>query len=214
MHTMKLSPNRLTVQLSVVLGLVLASTACTTPALEPAPEPTPEAPDVLLISIDDLNDWVGVLGGHPQALTPNIDRLAERGMVFTNAHTTAPLCNPSRTALMSGLRPSTTGVYDNGPDWRRLEVFQDIATLPRYFRESGYQTMGGGKLFHAHTYRPQGFFGLNDPNAWDTYYPSIGRQLPDEVGPRFDQPIGIPVTLALTGPQWLCRTRRWGMGRL
>ena len=75
-------------------------------------------PDVLLITIDDLNDWVGPLAGHPQALTPNLDRLAERGMTFTNAHTAAPLCNPSRTAFMTGLRPSTTGVYDNGPDWR------------------------------------------------------------------------------------------------
>ena len=176
---MRIASSILSIRLFIVLAAVIASAACTGSTAAPQGE----APDVLLISIDDLNDWVGVLGGHPQARTPNIDRLADRGMVFTNAHTTAPLCNPSRTALMSGLRPSTTGVYGNGEDWRRMEIFQDISTLPRLFRESGYQTMGGGKLFHAHTYTPQGFFGLNDPNAWDTYYPSIGRQLPDEVGP-------------------------------
>lgn len=167
-----------------ILAVVMASATCTTSAQE--------SPDVLLISIDDLNDWVGVLGGHPQALTPNIDRLAGRGMVFTNAHASAPLCNPSRTSLMSGLRPSTTGVYGSGPDWRKLEIFEDIPTLPRFFRESGYQTMGGGKLFHAHTILPQGFFGFNDPNAWDTYYPSIERQLPDEVGPAVRPANGNP----------------------
>ena len=140
-------------------------------------------PDVLLITIDDLNDWVGPLAGHPQALTPNLDRLAERGMTFTNAHTAAPLCNPSRTAFMTGLRPSTTGVYDNGPDWRTLDVFDGIRTLPGHFQDQGYETYGAGKLFHAHTYAPAGFFGLNDTTAWNAFYPALNRQLPDEVGP-------------------------------
>ena len=143
----------------------------------------PGHPDVVFIAIDDLNDWVGVLGGHPQARTPNIDRLADRGMVFTNAHAVSTSCNPSRTALLTGLRPSSTGVYTNGRDWRSVQRLQGIPTLPRHFRDEGYRTFGAGKIFHAHTYYPQGFFGLNDPDAWEAFYPSIGRQLPDEVGP-------------------------------
>ena len=76
-------------------------------------EKTTSPQNILFIAIDDLNDWVGVLGGHPQALTPNIDKLAKRGLLFTNAHCTAPGCNASRTSLLMGLRPSTTGIYQN-----------------------------------------------------------------------------------------------------
>ena len=70
-----------------------------------------EKPNVLFIAIDDQNDWIGCLGGHPQVKTPNIDKLAKKGTVFLNAHCQSPLCNPSRTSLMTGLRPTTTGVY-------------------------------------------------------------------------------------------------------
>lgn len=157
---------------AAALGLCLAAPAGAQPA-----------PDVLMITIDDLNDWVGPLGGHPNVRTPNMDRLAERGITFTNAHTTAPLCNPSRTAFMTGLRPSTSGVYDNAPDWRTLDVFDGVRTLPGHFMDNGYATFGAGKLFHAHTYSAPGFFGLNDTTAWNDFYPALDRQLPDEVGP-------------------------------
>src|SRR5687767_242900 len=86
-------------------------------------------PNVLMIAIDDLNDWIGCLGGHPQARTPNIDRLAARGMLFTNAHCQAPMCNPSRTSLMTGLRPSTTGVYALDPWFRTHDPLKDLVTL-------------------------------------------------------------------------------------
>src|SRR3712207_923828 len=76
-------------------------------------------PNVLFLAIDDLNDWVGCLGGHPDVKTPHIDRLAKRGVLFTRAYCAAPVCNPSRTALMTGLRPSTTGVYENRHPWRQ-----------------------------------------------------------------------------------------------
>ena len=140
-------------------------------------------PDVLFISIDDLNDWVGVLGGHPQAITPNIDALAARGMLFTNAHAPSALCNPSRTAIFTGLAPSTTGVYGNAPDWRTVDRLEGIPTIPKYFRQRGYRAFGAGKLFHAHTYSDGGFSGYNDITAWDAYYPSLDRQLPDEIRP-------------------------------
>ncbi|MCH7910194.1 MAG: sulfatase-like hydrolase/transferase, partial [Candidatus Hydrogenedentes bacterium] len=69
--------------------------------------------NVLFLAVDDLNDWVGCLGGHPQAKTPNIDSLAEKGVLFEQAYCSAPLCNPSRTSIMTGLNPSTTGIYGN-----------------------------------------------------------------------------------------------------
>lgn len=144
-------------------------------------------PDILFISIDDLNDWVGPLDGHPQAKTPNMDRLAERGMVFTNAHSTSAMCNPARTALMTGLSAATTGVYVNQPDWRSIEVFQDIRTIPGYFRDAGYTTYGAGKLFHSSTFSAWAYYGYNDTTAWDAYYPSLDRQIPDEIRPH-DRP--------------------------
>ena len=67
-----------------------------------------EYPNVLMLIVDDLNDWVGPLGGHPNTRTPNIDRLADKGTVFTNAHASAPLCGPSRASIMTGLAPSST----------------------------------------------------------------------------------------------------------
>src|SRR6187402_1447454 len=79
-----------------------------------------DRPNVLFIAVDDLNHWVGYLGRNAQTITPNIDRLASRGVRFTRSYCAAPVCNPSRAALMSGLRPSTTGVYDNGNDWRTV----------------------------------------------------------------------------------------------
>ncbi len=142
-----------------------------------------EKPDILFIAIDDLNDWVGVLGGHPQTQTPNIDALAARGMLFTNAHTPGAACLPARTAILSGMSPFNSGVYTQIGDWRTNPTFDDISTLPRYFRENDYLTLGGGKLFHAHTYSAGAFGGQQDVSAWDAYFPSLERQMPDEVTP-------------------------------
>jgi arylsulfatase A-like enzyme len=107
-----------------------------------------DRPNVLFLAIDDLNDWVGCLSGHPQASTPNIDRLAARGTLFTNAHCQAPLCNPSRTSLLTGLRPSTTGVYGLAPWFRTVEGFAEVVTLPQHFRQQGYTALSTGKIFH------------------------------------------------------------------
>lgn len=107
-----------------------------------------ERPNVLLVSIDDLNDWTGCLDGHPQAKTPNIDRLADQGTLFANAHCQSPVCNPSRASLMTGRYPHTSGVYFLGPDLKQAPVLKDLDTLPQVFAKNGYQTLAVGKLFH------------------------------------------------------------------
>lgn len=142
-----------------------------------------DRPNVLFIAIDDLNHSVGALGGHPKAYTPNIDRPAERGVLFTNAHCAAPGCNPSRTAILTGLFPTTTGVYVNHDDWRVMSSVRDTLTLPEAFRKQGYRSVGAGKIYHAHTIHPDGFAGFHDPTSWDAYFPSCNRQLPDESTP-------------------------------
>jgi arylsulfatase A-like enzyme len=105
-------------------------------------------PNVLFIAIDDLNDWVGCLGGHPQAQTPQLDALAARGTLFVNAHVQSPLCNPSRSSLLTGLRPSTTGIYGLAPGIRDVEATRSCVTLPQHFARHGYFTATFGKVFH------------------------------------------------------------------
>jgi arylsulfatase A-like enzyme len=121
-----------------MLALVLASLC----HLERAQEPRP--PDVLLIVIDDLNDWVGHLGGHPNAHTPHIDRLAAQGVTFTNAHVASPVCNPSRTAMFGGVRPRPG--RKRGQPWQ-ITLGKKIV-LPRHFGANGYELIGTGKFFH------------------------------------------------------------------
>ena len=112
-----------------------------------------EHPNVLFLAIDDLNDWIGAMGGHPDAKTPNLDRLIRRGVLFTNAHTQAPVCGPSRASLMTGLLPSTTGIY-GFPGDDEIRQASPAAARAKFlfeaFREGGYHTMAVGKLFHQH----------------------------------------------------------------
>lgn len=105
-------------------------------------------PNVLFIAIDDQNDWIGHLGGHPLAKTPHLDALAARGTTFLNAHCNAPLCNPSRASLLLGLRPSTTGIHGLAPNFRDVPRWRDRVTLPQQFTASGYATAATGKIFH------------------------------------------------------------------
>src|SRR5262249_19023480 len=109
---------------------------------------TPARPNVLLICVDDLNDWVGPLKGHPQVRTPHMDRLALRGTTFVNAHCQAPLCNPSRTSFLTGLRPTTTGVYALNVWFRNAPESRDVVTLPQHFMNNGYRVLTCGKVFH------------------------------------------------------------------
>ena len=134
-----------------------------------------DKPNVLFISIDDLNDWLGCMDGHPNAKTPHMDELASQGVLFTNAYCQAPLCGPSRASLMMGLRPSTTGIYgmiDDNEIKNANEATRDIIFLPEYFNNHGYHTMGIGKLFHHHA--PDGLFDESGGR-----YPGFGP-VPDE----------------------------------
>lgn len=121
--------------------------------------------NVLFIAIDDLNDYVGAYGGHPQALTPNIDRLASGGMKFLNAHCAATSCKPSRTALMSGFQPSTTGVYGNSEDIRQHPVLTQCEMLPEWLSRHGYFTASRGKIYH----RP-----ADETDTWDEWVAETG----------------------------------------
>lgn len=132
---------------------------------EPGPA-NDSPPNVLFIAVDDLNDWVGHLGGHPQAKTPNIDRLAKNGVTFSRAYCSAPLCNPSRISLLTGILPSNSGVYGNGELLR--EKLPDAKTLMEYLQENGYSAQGGGKIFHG--------IGPIDPDSWDYYFQLSGDE--------------------------------------
>ena len=126
----------------------------------------PKKPNVLFIAVDDLNDWVGCLGGHPQAKTPNIDALAGRGVNFAKAYCASPVCNPSRSALMCGVRCSTSGVYSNDID-RRSTISNDLVPLNTHFQKHGYYVAGAGKIYH----------GDGDQfGAWDDYAKSGKHQ--------------------------------------
>ena len=105
-----------------------------------------QKPDILFIAIDDMNDWTTLFDPENPIKTPNMERLAKRGMFFTHAYSAVAACNPSRTAILTGLKPTTSGVYSNAQEWKKL--LPDVVTLPQYFTQNGYTTKGGGKIFH------------------------------------------------------------------
>lgn len=111
-----------------------------------------QRPNVLFIAVDDLNHWVGHLNRNPQTRTPNIDRLAARGVTFTRAYCAVPSCNPSRAALMSGLRPWTTACYKNSDFWKKH--IKEGLGLSAQFLNAGYHVAGAGKIYHSNSYYP------------------------------------------------------------
>ena len=133
--------------LCTFLTAIIAFNNATVQAVEPPTNPASQ-PNVLFIAIDDQNDWIGHLGGHPLAQTPHLDSLAGRGTTFLNAHCQAPLCNPSRTSLMLSLRPTTTGIYGLAPWFRTLDAWKDRVALPQHFKAHGYRTLTTGKIYH------------------------------------------------------------------
>ena len=139
------------------LALVLLGFASSGFATEPRP-------NVLFIVLDDLNDWVGFLGGHPNVQTPHMDALAKRGVVFTNAYCVSPICGPSRAAVLTGLRPESTGAYTNAGNYRTY--MPEAVTFPEVFRQHGYTTLAAGKVNHD--------LGVPDPLLWDQNGPDCG----------------------------------------
>ena len=135
-------------------------------------------PNVLFLAIDDLNDWVGSLGGHAQAQTPNLDRLISQSVLFRNAHCAAPVCSASRHALLSGLRPSTTGWYSNSSKNKTsyIETLGETVPMPTHFKHNGYRTMAAGKIFHKGTSDVKGY------DYWDETRPKY--QWPKELAAR------------------------------
>ena len=105
--------------------------------------------NVLFIMADDFNIWLNKSGYYPQSITPNLDKLANRGVLFADASCSSPVCNPSRNALWSGYRPSTTGISSNkGGYVREISGFENIVSMHQYFKQNGYFVYGGGKLWH------------------------------------------------------------------
>lgn len=156
----------------------------------------PRKPNVLLIFIDDLNDWIEPLGGHPQTKTPNLAEFARTGVTFTRSYCQAPLCNASRISFLTGRYPSSTGIYYLTPYLRQCEATKTAVSLPQHFARSGYRTWGAGKVFHVigegefqefggkfGEYGPSPpspiSFGLTDP-LWDWgAYPAKDEEMPD-----------------------------------
>ncbi len=140
-----------------LLGITVSMTGCN----RANDDMDKQKPNVLFIAIDDMNDWTGFLGGHPQTITPNLDRLAEKGINFTNAHCPAPGCSPSRNALLYGIEPFNSGLYPFYSDEIHASLMEQYTSLPRIFKENGYETFGAGKIHHG---------SKEDERQWIEYF--------------------------------------------
>jgi arylsulfatase A-like enzyme len=157
-----------------LLWIAVATTlfAASSPAADSSRKNPAAKPNILFIAVDDLNHWVGYTGRNPQTKTPNIDRLSKMGVSFMRADCAAPLCNPSRAALMSGLRPSSTGCYENNQNWKKF--IPEGLGLAATFKNAGYYVAGAGKIYHGNTFYPA---------EWDDYMSKSGTD-EDEHGPK------------------------------
>ena len=157
-----------------------------------------DRPNVLSVAIDDLNDWVGCVGGHPQVQTPNLDKFNARGgMVMYDAHCPSTVCGPSRSSLLTGKYPHKTGVYGNANNLRNAPKAKNLLTLPQYFGAHGYHTLSKGKIFHKHPLPTDKGRDKGDQGQWafDEWHPAKGgigpigkerplNRLPAEPGDR------------------------------
>jgi arylsulfatase A-like enzyme len=164
--------NSISLSTLFILTFSLTLSSCKPPEEHAGKE---QSCNILFLISDDMNDWIGCLGGHPDAITPNIDRLAARSVLFEHAYCSAPICNPSRASVMSGMNPSTTGCYGNRQALRMSGVGFDVVTLPRYFSNNGYYSTGAGKITHGK---------FPDPASWDDFYPNLRTQGMQGARPR------------------------------
>jgi iduronate 2-sulfatase len=121
-------------------------------------------PNVLFIVSDDLNNMLGCYGD-PLAKTPNLDRLAARGVLFDKAYCTFPLCGPSRNSMLTGLYPNSTGILANAQIFR--QTIPSHQSLPQAFRNAGYFAARIGKLYHYNVPKSVGTNGHDDPGSWE-----------------------------------------------
>lgn len=161
------------------LCLALSLSACNTTSSSDELLPHP---NVLFVSIDDLNDWVAPLSGHPQSVTPYLSQFAKESVNFSKNYCPSPGCNPSRSALLTGLHTYSSGMYSNYQDWRTVPKLQSVKTIGQHFRDNGYYTAGAGKIFH---------YQQVDTLGWDAYYPSIRKPMPDDNFPP-SRPANMP----------------------
>ena len=152
---------------SQIFWYLATAVLCLASGLRAADKPHPM--DVLLIVVDDMNDWISLLDPEAPIQTPNLERLAKRGMLFSRAYCASPACNPSRAATLTGLRPSTTGTYGNKSDWRN--PIPDRRTIMQQFKAAGYRVRGAGKIFHHHL---NGAF--HDDESFHDFQPMISSR--------------------------------------
>ena len=187
----------------------------------------PQRDHVLLITIHDLNDWIGCLTdkdapqkdgqltgrGHPQASTPHLDRLAKRGVLFANAHCQAPICRPSRTSFMSGLRPTSSGIYGNEPRYDargKLKPGHDLPWLTQRFEQAGYHVFTAGKILHGSKNKPLGGTPCFDTNQGP--YPPQKLVVPKSITPASIWDIGAYPESQERYTDW--RIAEWTVGNI
>lgn len=173
---------------------------------------TPKKPfNVLMIAVDDLNDWIGCMGGHPDTKTPNIDKLASHGLLFMNAHCQGTMCNPSRISIMWGKRPSSTGFYSNHfPAKREPKYFEKQTSLARHFAANNYKTITAGKIYHG-SWLPSKDFDIVGPRPgqWSKHDTAIQKKPKHyhkiwDFGPQaYDEKLFVDYEIASWGAEQL-----------